>query len=408
MTHDELDQLAENLLTVNKNVLFQWATGCGKTKQAIKAIDLLDKTDKSRQNFVLIVVAEIAHKKNWIEQFNLWNPDLLTNVNYDIKIICYDSLHHYRDQYFDLVILDESHHIGTDIRLDILKDIHSKKFVLLSATMDKQIVYEIENIIGRICVSNIPLQTAIDWGLLPEPKIILIPLTLDNNINNQVIEEVRGNKDKRVTIKCTVADKWKYLTDRKKYPHLRLLISCTERQKYNDFDNKIEYYKKLLRMKGLDSIRNKMLQYGSQRKTFLGSLKDKKAREIIATFGQSRYICFCVNIEQADRLGGSHSIHSEKDDSHDVIDRFNNKEINSLFVVGMLKEGQNLPDIEKGLIIQLDGKTLPFIQKSGRVLRAESPEIYILYYAGTQDEVYLNRALEGLKPEYISYYENHN
>jgi glutathione synthase len=84
------------------------------------------------------------------------------------------------------------------------------------------------------------------------------------------------------------------------------------------------------------------------------------------------------------------------------------KEINSLFVVGMLQEGQNLNDIEKGIIIQLDGKLRSFIQKSGRVLRAEHPEIFIIYVKGTQDETYLKNALEGLNPDYITYYEDYN
>ena len=405
MKKDDLDLLANGLLLNHKNILFEWATGCGKTKQAIRGIDLLDKETANR---VLIVVAETAHKKNWTEEFNKWNPDLLNDINLDITMICYDSLHHYKNQHFDLIIFDESHHIGTDIRLDILRNISADRYILLSATMDKNLIVEVSKIIGEIQVSTISLQDAIDWGLLPAPRIILVPMILDNKNKNQVIEEVRGKKDNLVTVKCDVAEKWKYIKDKKNYPNLRLLISCTERQKYNDLEVKMEYYQRLFYARKTESLRNKMLQYGSQRKTFLGLLKDEKAKQIISSFGQSRYICVCANIEQADRIGGSHSIHSKKDNPQEIIDNFNNKKINSLYVVGMLKEGQNLADIEKGLIIQLDGKILPFIQKSGRILRADHPEIYIIYFAGTQDEVYLRRALDGINPDYISYYEDHN
>ena len=405
MNKDNLDLLAEELILNNKNILLQWATGCGKTKQAIKAIDLLDK---DKHNCVLIVVAEIAHKKNWIEEFNKWNKQLLTNINYEISIICYDSLHHFKNQHFDLIIFDESHHIGTDIRLDILKTIFADKFIFLSATMNDALIYDLSLIVGEIKVSKISLQQAIDWGLIPEPKIILVPLTLDNTICNQTIEEIRGKKDKLVTINCTVSEKWKYIKDKKKYPNLRLLISCTERQKYNDLEVKMDYYRRLFYARKSESIKNKMLQYGTLRKSFLGSLKYNKAKEVISTFGQSRFICFCADIEQANKLGGNNSINYKTENTQQIIDKFNNKEINSLFVVGMLKEGQNLCDIEKGLIVQLDGKILPFIQKTGRVLRAENPEVYILYFAGTQDEVYLRRALSEINPEYISYYENHN
>ena len=405
MTQDLLDHHCNDLFKNNKNVLLEWATGTGKTRQAIRAIDFLDK---EKHNSILIVVAETAHKKNWIEEFNKWNKAILSDINYDITLICYDSLHHYRDNHFDMVILDEAHHIGTEIRTDILRTISSDRFILLSATIEQNIIKEISDIIGYIKISRIPLQEAIALGLIPQPKIILVPMTLDNTIYNQEVIETRGNKDKLVTIMCSIKDKWKYLKNKKAYPNIKLIMKCTEQQKYNDLESKLTYYMKLLRIKNSESIKNKMLQYGSQRKTFLGLLKDKKAKEIISTFKNYRYLCFCANIEQADRLGGSHSIHSKKDNPLEVIDKFNNKEINSLYVVGMLKEGQNLVDIEKGVIIQLDGKIRSFIQKSGRILRAEKPEIYIIYFKGTQDEIYLNRALDGLNPEYIYNYENHN
>lgn len=63
---------------------------------------------------------------------------------------------------------------------------------------------------------------------------------------------------------------------------------------------------------------------------------------------------------------------------------------------------QNLPDIEKGMIIQLDGNERGFCQKLGRVLRSEEPEIYILYFRQTRDEEYLKKALEGIDKDYIN------
>ena len=60
------------------------------------------------------------------------------------------------------------------------------------------------------------------------------------------------------------------------------------------------------------------------------------------------------------------------------------------------------------IILLLLNKLRSFIQKSGRVLRAEHPEIFIIYVKGTQDETYLKNALEGLNPDYITYYEDYN
>ena len=45
----------------------------------------------------------------------------------------------------------------------------------------------------------------------------------------------------------------------------------------------------------------------------------------------------------------------------------------------MLQEGQNLEDIQAGIIVQLDGAESFYSKKFGRTLRADSPEQYIFF-----------------------------
>ena len=71
--------------------------------------------------------------------------------------------------------------------------------------------------------------------------------------------------------------------------------------------------------------------------------------------------------------------------------------------MGMITEGMNLNDIQAGIITQLDGKERLFIQKVGRVLRADSPVCYIFYYKDTQDENYLKTALENIDSKYVQH-----
>lgn len=137
-------------------------------------------------------------------------------------------------------------------------------------------------------------------------------------------------------------------------------------------------------------------------KRYLGSLKDQKAQEVLDLIKDKRYICFCSSIEQAERLGGDNSIHSKKKGSLNTIEDFNSKEIDNLFAIGMIQEGQNLVDIEVGVIIQLDGQERAFVQKSGRAMRADEPLLFILYYKDTRDEEYLQKALEDINPDYIT------
>jgi superfamily II DNA or RNA helicase len=69
----------------------------------------------------------------------------------------------------------------------------------------------------------------------------------------------------------------------------------------------------------------------------------------------------------------------------------------------MITEGMNLTDIQIGIITQLDGKERLFIQKAGRVMRADDPIAFIFYYKNTQDENYLKGALENIDEKYVKH-----
>lgn len=77
-----------------------------------------------------------------------------------------------------------------------------------------------------------------------------------------------------------------------------------------------------------------------------------------------------------------------------TIESFNDHKIDRLIAVNMIQEGQNLKDIEVGIIGQLDGQERAFVQKFGRTLRAKDPIQIILYFKNTRDEDYLTVALD--------------
>ena len=140
----------------------------------------------------------------------------------------------------------------------------------------------------------------------------------------------------------------------------------------------------------------------SKKKEISWRTKTDLVRTLLHKIRDKRFICFCTSIEQAEQLGGQNAIHSKRTDSLQIIKDFNRKKINNLFAVGMLQEGQNLTDIEVGIIIQLDGQERAFIQKFGRSLRAEDPIQFIFYYENTRDTEYLKNVLEGIDRKYIT------
>lgn len=421
MTRSEIQQKAVRMMRETSLLVLQWATGLGKSKAAIDIVqDLFEGSLPDNPSFedymhsgfrVLLVVAETAHKNNWKEEFEKF--DQFTLWERFITVDTYASLKNHRGRSYDLIILDEAHHAGSDLRTEILGEIKADKVLALSATMPFDAILKLGTLYDRKASSfKVSLQQAVDWKILPEPKLYLIPMELDNTIGNQTIIEEWGNKaDKKrkaELIKCSFHDRWTYMKNKVKYPCVRLEIQSTELQKYSHLSNKIEFWKKQFMRTRNEGVKNKWLQFGSERKRYLGSLKDKKALEVLNLIKDKRYICFCSSIEQAERLGEENSIHSQKKGSLNTIEDFNSKRIDSLFAIGMIQEGQNLVDIEAGVIIQLDGQERAFIQKSGRAMRAEEPVLFILYYKNTRDEEYLKKALEGINPDYVVEVEDLN
>ena len=383
----------------HERVALQWCTGLGKSKAAIEAANYLAE---GKEEFkVLLVVAEIPHKGNWEGEFNRWRLKVS-----NIIIECYASLKKYRDTDWDLIIFDEAHHLGSDLRMDVLTSISAKNIILLSATLPDQVMQALTGVFGEFAVSKVTLKQAIEWGTLPKPKVFLIPLTLDSTYSNCTITEEWGKKEKRVIYKCKFHERWEYLRNKTKYPNVTLEISCTQQQKYDYLTDQFEYWRSQFFRTRQEYIKNKWLQVGSKRKRFLGECKTDATRLLLHKIQGKRFICFCTSIEQAELLGGKNAIHSKRDDSLSVIDSFNTKQIDSLFAVGMLQEGQNLTGIEAGIIVQLDGQERAFVQKFGRSLRADDPVQFIFYYKGTRDMDYLDNVLEGINNEYITEVDN--
>ena len=120
MTKESIQSEAVERISKHSRVILSWATGLGKSAAAIK---MLNKIVQEKINCkVLLVVAESAHKSNWDNEFNRFSLSKC-----DLTVECFASLKKYRDSKWDVVIIDEAHHIGSDLRMDIISTI---KFII--------------------------------------------------------------------------------------------------------------------------------------------------------------------------------------------------------------------------------------------------------------------------------------
>ena len=373
----------EELFDEHPVLILCWATGCGKSYAAIN----LQARMNSQKTF--ICVAEIAHIQNWRDEYIKHGYEHLLEST---EIFCYASLKNYVNQSADLLILDEIHHAWSEARTFLLTSLKVKRVIGLSATLENEHKYLFNDIFKNMAVYTITMEEAIEMEILPKPKVYLIPLKLNNSKKSETIEFKRGRNINE--IHCDYLQRNTYIYAKSKYPTLNLIIHCTQKEKYDYIDaeyNRAAMYK-----------RTGWLRYGGVRKKYLSDCKTDKIKEICKTLQEDgkRFITFCGSIEQAEMVMAENCIHSKKE-SNSILKRFNSKEINSIYAVKKLVEGVNLVDINAAVIGQLDGTERPFIQMTGRSLRAEFPEVYVLYFRDTKDEDYLQNVINTIPEEYL-------
>lgn len=403
---DEIQANAVELSRLHRCLVLNWSTGCGKTLASIKIIE--DILVQEPNAFGYLICKESNHLDNWKDDIKKYKK---LHLFAQTDTLLYASLHKY-SKVGDYIILDECHGI-TDKRAQELKRLigPNTKLIFLSATIpnEKKILIQ-EAAKGIPHYDSISLVDAINMGLLPVPKVFVHKSTLAHDCKRRYKWNMqKGVKTKRVKTNCVYPNMWKIFNG---LQNVDLEVMCDEKEYYDVLTKQMEFhYNKSIELGQPfnEKIKHKnlYLNLGSQRKRFIAQVKTTKSKEIIEQFraNKKRFITFTGSIEQSLYLGGNSSVNSKnhKDVNKDLIDGFNSKMYSELFAVGMLREGMNLTDIEKGLIIQLDSTIGSFFQMMGRMLRHQFPEIHMIKLEGTQDEKYFEKAMADFDEKYVTY-----
>lgn len=428
---DLIQSRAVDLSSSYNHVVLEWATGCGKSLAALKIIK--KAVDSGDTTPWFIVCSEINHIDNWISDLVKHKLGYLME---HIEIFCYASLGKYKKRTANL-ILDESHSVS-DLRLGYLSTIDAKSIISLSATLNDDRKAQLMSLRHFRCFS-ITMTDAINSGILPSPRIYILIDKMNETIKSEVYSKTKGsnsdplgnetppptnphfkggfqvlkaksnNKTIYPTFRIDHSEYMKWLVANKALTHYKLDVECTQKQYYDLLTNNMNYYKKQAGVTGAMWAKNKMLQLGNQRKTYIANSKDLALGSIATALDKSglRYIAFTGSIEQCDKWGGTQAIHS-KIPSKKIAQRianFNTGHEDNLYAVQMVREGQNLENIDAGIITQLDSEDLSFVQMMGRVFRSTSPILFVMVKDGTQDVTYLNNCMEGLDEKFVKYIE---
>lgn len=384
------------------------ATGSGKTKPAIdEANEIVDSyrdspTSFLRQPKILISVpTEKLRDEGWRDEFIKWTGGTIVWNNF-VEKTCYASLHTYENEVFDMVILDEGHHI-TEANSDFFRKNTVRRCLLMTATKPTNHIKI--DILKELKLYNpcytLSLDKAVELGIVAPYEITIVHMAL-------------GVTDKYIKVeyldKKTKQKKFWMQTETERYNYLTRMVENSENPmaKINRMhfirdlksktivaqlllENVIPPELRTLIFCGSKSQADTICEYRFYSKPSKPKYPDKPTPRRIETFNKKAYE-YKVQISQYQ--------------SDTSLKLFQQQLINQLSCVEALNEGQNLEMLNVGFIVQLNAQAKDLIQRMGRLLRIRDGhrgKIIILCVDNTVDEEWINKATMSLDKNNIKH-----
>ncbi len=352
----------------NNGGMVAMATGSGKSRVAVELAKHYCEPFSS--DLALLVPTEKLRDENWLEEFCKWGASSLWN---DTERLCYASASKIGGNTYHLAILDEGHNI-TELASEFFLDNNVERVVLLTATPPNDPVkVEILRRLGIKLVYELTLDQAVRLGFVAPYKITIITVPLDN-----VTKNIPGG-NKANPFMTTEAACYGYWNKR--------VQAC--------FGDQTPQGK--AKMKFAILGRMQFIYKIPSKTQVIKFLLDKVIPK------EDRTLIFCGNIEQAEQVCPTF-YHSKS--SSVAYDAFKNEEINRLSCVKAVNEGHNFPGVDSGIIGQLNSKEKDLVQRIGRLIRfrpGHKAHLYIVVSESTQDEKWLENAIENLDQSKIEY-----
>lgn len=334
-------------------------TGSGKTKAAIDCAKWF--MDTIRNGPVLFgchstVSRDIDTPKQlmeWAQGHSLFNKSVR---------FCYDSFHHIKDSHFAVGIFDEFHYI-TAKSFGVFKRNKFDAIILLTATEPRSPAKK--RMIRELTGSNrfeLSVDEGVNRGITNDYRINIFYLEMDDKI--QYCQSPNPKDRDLYTEEGCYYRYCKWIGDAKSFKESGRILPMR--------------YAALQRWMANTRTKMAFTRYSME-------IMRKRNRRMVV-FAQSK--------EQCHRLS-AHVMHSGTTDAE--YQRFLRKEINELVCIDQIREGANIDDLERALIMGVNSDPLPMIQRNGRLLRLDATqqsELIIPIFHGTFDDIWVTKALK--------------
>ena len=379
------EEARDEILSIESpNILCELPTSFGKTKVALDLMRKRLSVDKGAR--ILIVVPRLVLMDNWREEFVKWGvEDYLPFTEF----VTYVSLPK-KAGTWDMIIFDEVHHLSERCR-DSINDFDVKYCTLLSATVGRELKKELIALFTDLYIYKVSTKQAIQEEILPDPRVYLIPLTLDNTKTNC---EIIKNKSQKIELTIPYSQRFQYA----KVKNRRIIIKCTQKQYYDDMSAMIAWYKNKMFN---DVFKNLFLRASGDRLKWLSEQKSGHVKTLLDHLKSQRTLTFCNGIPQTEELG-KYCINSKNKASEENLHKFNEGKVDHITACNMLDEGMNLTNCRVGVYAVLNSSDRMIKQKLGRLLRHPDPIIIIPYFQGTREEEIVETMLTDYNPKLVT------
>lgn len=349
-------EFAQQWIDAGRFGILNVAPRTGKTRIGIFALQEI-KCDR-----VLIAYPDNKIRDSWKKEFKIFDMD-------DEKFVTYTSflsLHKYKEQLFDIVIVDEIH-LLSEAQLEVCEKLFVNNKVVMGLT--GTLAYDTENVIKTYTGLNVvvfyPIEKAIEEGVVVDYEINIIQVALDDKLPFKSGKNVR--------------------TEKKHYNHLCRVI---EKFEENGKDTKLLRFNRMRFLQNLPSKRNLV-------------------KRLLIDYKDERVLVFCGTIKMADSLGiPSHHSKSKSDEGFST---FVEGKGNHFAVVKIGNTGVTFFPLSRVIITAFDSNSENLTQKIFRSMSIEynNPEkkalIYIISSTEKVERNWLNRALEMFDRNKIKY-----
>lgn len=375
----------EILQIESPNILCELPTSFGKTKIAL---DLIKSKfpQEGPDPHILIVIPRLVLIGNWKDEFKKWGME--SYLPY-VKFVTYVSFPKMAGTW-SMIIFDEVHHLSARCR-DYIYAFTTSNCLMLSATVGRELKRELKVLFPNLYTYRVSTKQAIQEEILPDPRVYLIPMTLDNTRDNYQIVK---NKSQKIELVIPYSKRFDYA----KIKNRRIIIKCTQRQYYDDMSSMIAWYKNKMFS---ERLKNLFLRKSGDRLKWLSEQKSDFVKTILAILAKQRTLTFCNGIAQTEELGTCCVNSKNIKQSRENLEQFNGGFIDHITACNMLDEGVNLVNCRVGVYAVLNSSERMIKQKLGRLLRHPDPVIIIPYFKGTRDQELVEKMLEDYNPQLV-------